>query len=76
MATIEASVVINRFINKVFAYVTDSGSWLQWECENMGSCNITKAILSLQHDQAITDIILRSNLLHHFQKKYYINDLS
>jgi len=31
MATIEASVVINRPIDKVFAYVTDSGSWPQWE---------------------------------------------
>jgi len=31
MATIEASVVINQPIDKVFAYVTDSGSWPQWE---------------------------------------------
>jgi hypothetical protein len=35
------------------------------------SYNITKAILSLQYELAITDIIFRSNLLHHFQKEYY-----
>lgn len=31
MARIEASVVINRPINDVFVYVTDAGSWPQWE---------------------------------------------
>ncbi len=35
------------------------------------SYDITKAILSLQYEQAITDIIFKSNLLRHFQKEYY-----
>jgi REP element-mobilizing transposase RayT len=35
-----------------------------------------KSYIIFAHDQAIADIIFRSNLLHHFQKKYYTNDLS
>jgi uncharacterized protein YndB with AHSA1/START domain len=30
MARMEASVVINRPIDEVFAYLTDVGSWSQW----------------------------------------------
>jgi uncharacterized protein YndB with AHSA1/START domain len=30
MARMEASVVINRPIDEVFAYMTDVGSWSQW----------------------------------------------
>ena len=31
MARIEASVMISRPIDEVFAYVTDAGSWPKWE---------------------------------------------
>ena len=41
-----------------------------------GFCIITKAMLSLQHDQVITDRIERNSLSHHFQGECQAGDLS